>query len=86
MPPAAAGGGEDKIGPLGKPIRRTNTFSSSLAVLEETHHEGPGAQGLSGQQQHSSGDDLVQRLLGATPPPAVNEDLASMLTDFGGGS
>ena len=47
-PAVAPGSGADKLGPLGKPIRRTNTFSSSLAVLQEGHHEGGRADELAG--------------------------------------
>ncbi|KAL4448899.1 hypothetical protein ABPG77_007616 [Micractinium sp. CCAP 211/92] len=87
-PPLPPGqGAADKLGPLGKPIRRTNTFSSSLAVLEEADREGraaddhamhapllaPGPAGLS--SHHSSGDDLVQRLLAGPAAPADHHGL-----------
>lgn len=94
---APGSGADNKIGPLGKPIRRTNTFSSSLAVLQEADREGRGSDdhnlGSGGSSlvgvphlgssshrgppdfppaghhnsgfgsHHSSGDDLLQRLL-----------------------
>ncbi|PSC77007.1 AP2-like ethylene-responsive transcription factor TOE3 [Micractinium conductrix] len=101
--PSGAGGGSgrpplppgnaDKLGPLGKPIRRTNTFSSSLAVLQEAdpHAEGASVAGsgsgglpsLGAASHHSSGEDLVQRLMA---PQQQDEDDpmgdASLATDY----
>lgn len=80
----AGGSGNQQLGPLGKPIRRTNTFSSSLAVLQEADREGRAADdhhlthgGLS--SHHSSGDDLVQRLLA---PPTGNAEDDAMLSEL----
>jgi hypothetical protein len=84
-------GSADKLGPLGKPIRRTNTFSSSLAVLQEHHTEGgrggeelaPAPQGPGMGSGHGSGDDLVQRLLSPSPGlPHDDDPVASMLADL----
>jgi hypothetical protein len=67
-PPAAVSGDEDdKLGPLGQPMRRTNTFTASLQSLDEGADEGIGHIGH--MQQHSSEEDLVQQLMNPAGHP-----------------
>lgn len=62
----------EKLGPLGHPIRRINTFTTNLpSFQEEDRNEMLHSSTMKHSQYHSSEDDLVRQLL----DPMSNEEL-----------